>query len=661
MTLGRLGVACGAVLASAARWRYDPWPEPGAVAALDLVAAVEPGLHAALRVWHLAGPACATLVGGSLALSLWDVWGPRRAGGGVRSALPRWPDAGGDEPQLVVGEQHHPVDAVEVAKPTWLTLPAQGLFAGVAIFGAVGTGKTAGCMRPFAQQLLGWRAKEPDRRAAGLVLEVKGDFCAQVGQVLKDAGRGGDYLPLGLGGPWSWNPLDAPEMDAYSLAYQMASLLNQLFGKGKEPFWQQAYTNLLKRIIDLHRLPPRGGWVTLRDLHAMAIDAEAFAAGIEEAVDAVGRSAGMRAVIASAALRGLPAGIRRWRWRDAGEGRVAAEVDAGAVQALREAEVEFDLAAVEDEDSGEQMQRVVDLRNWFSGQWIKLDPKLRTSIVEGITSFLGLFEDPAIARIFCPPAPGADPGRGGPAPLPRLRELIEDGRVVALAMSSASNPALARAIGTMLKNAWLQAALSRTADMARPEAEGRWWRPAAFICDEYQAFATVGENDPTGDEKSFALTRQARVIPIVATQSISSLRSATGGGDAWRTLLQCFRTRLFLSMADADSCKIAQDLCGTVERMKASHSVSESGGRGGVDLVSGALTSAKGGVGASKNYSLRREARFDASRFALLDGFQAIAQPFDGQRSLPPRLCYLKPHFLPRRLGWWHARRAGRL
>jgi hypothetical protein len=31
-------------------------------------------------------------------------------------------------------------------------------------------------------------------------------------------------------------------------------------------------------------------------------------------------------------------------------------------------------------------------------------------------------------------------------------------------------------------------------------------------------------NDPTGDERTFALSRQARLIPIVATQSISSLR-----------------------------------------------------------------------------------------------------------------------------------------
>ena len=52
------------------------------------------------------------------------------------------------------------------------------------------------------------------------------------------------------------------------------------------------------------------------------------------------------------------------------------------------------------------------------------------------------------------------------------------------------------------------------------------WRDLLFVCDEYHSFATTGDTDPSGDERTFALSRQARLIPIVATQSISSLRSA---------------------------------------------------------------------------------------------------------------------------------------
>ena len=143
---------------------------------------------------------------------------------------------------------------------------------------------------------------------------------------------------------------------------------------------------------------------------------------------------------------------------------------------------------------------------------------------------------------------------GRPRHLPPLYELIEGGKVLALNMPAGSNPALARAIGVMLKNAWLQALLMRPAQMK--ESPSTYFRPAVFICDEYQSFASVGEDDPTGDEKSFALTRQCRCIPIVATQSISSLRAVLGSSEAWRALLQTLRTRIFLSLSDDASAKI---------------------------------------------------------------------------------------------------------
>ena len=38
-------------------------------------------------------------------------------------------------------------------------------------------------------------------------------------------------------GRWQWNPLLAWWLNSYSLAYTVSSLLNQLFGKGKELFW----------------------------------------------------------------------------------------------------------------------------------------------------------------------------------------------------------------------------------------------------------------------------------------------------------------------------------------------------------------------------------------------------------------------------------------
>ena len=83
-------------------------------------------------------------------------------------------------PSLVLGEAHFISTPGRAATPTWLTIPQRGLYTGVMILGAVGTGKTSACMYPYVDQLLRWRADDRDRKVGGLVLEVKGDFCAQV-------------------------------------------------------------------------------------------------------------------------------------------------------------------------------------------------------------------------------------------------------------------------------------------------------------------------------------------------------------------------------------------------------------------------------------------------------------------------------------------------
>ena len=94
--------------------------------------------------------------------------------------LPLYPDpAKRTELSLVVGELHHPRKQMPSETPHWLVIPERGLFTGIAIVGAVGSGKTAACMYPFAEQILAYKATDKDRRIGGLILEVKGDFCGE--------------------------------------------------------------------------------------------------------------------------------------------------------------------------------------------------------------------------------------------------------------------------------------------------------------------------------------------------------------------------------------------------------------------------------------------------------------------------------------------------
>ena len=275
LVVGGVSVACA-------------WTWPGVFPEADPVAVLvryhTPNVYRAVVAWYYVAPGVAVFLAGHLLISTSRIWFARMGVRvGLRSRLPRWPlSPSADGPAIVVGEVHHPVRAIESPAPEWLTIPERGLYTGVAIFGAVGSGKTSACMHPFARQLLSWQATNPERRAAALVLEVKGDFCHDIRRMLTELDRGEDYIELSLDGRLTWNPLSATWLDSYSLAYTVASLLNQLFGKGKEPFWQQAYTNLVRWIIELYRVLP-GGWVTLQDVYHCAIDKELFARKITQA------------------------------------------------------------------------------------------------------------------------------------------------------------------------------------------------------------------------------------------------------------------------------------------------------------------------------------------------------------------------------------------
>src|SRR6266700_3812764 len=203
----------------------------------------------------------------------------------VAGQLPRYPDPRRREDLFVVlGEVHDQRRPGPSETPDWLAVPERGLFTGIAILGAVGSGKSSCCMFPYAEQILSYKAHDPEQRIGGIVLEVKGDFCRKVKQILDRHGRGEDYVEISLDSEFRYNPLHN-NLDAYALAFNIASLLNNLFGRGKEPFWQQAYTNLVKFIILLHKVAY--DYVTLFNVYECAISPPLLEQRIREAEEII--------------------------------------------------------------------------------------------------------------------------------------------------------------------------------------------------------------------------------------------------------------------------------------------------------------------------------------------------------------------------------------
>jgi hypothetical protein len=641
------------------------WPFAAHNSLLTLIAIEKPWLFASIRWTYTAMLFSTPLLAYSSLFALLYIFAVKTRPSFARNPLPLYPQpAERDRLFLVLGEIHRPKRLGPAENPQWLTIPERGLFTGIAIFGAIGSGKTTCCMVPFAEQILAYRSSDPERRASALVLEVKGDFCFKIRALLEKYGRSEDYVEISLASEYRYNPLHN-DQDAYALAFGIASLLNNLFGRGKEPFWQQAYTNLVKFVILLHKV--LYDYVTLFDVYACVINPPLLQRKIEEGE---ARFEGEYLLIEVEVFESHPALDAYGFQLDEELGRMKAPFSEALQKYLIENNISFEsqtesghanlFPPIRDERKKQQFEAV---KRWFFEDWLRIEPKLRTSIVEGISVFLSLFDDnPDVKRVFCPPKETYDPvanhnGRYG-TPLPSFSELIEQGKVVALNFPVSLNPGLARTLGTLMKQDFQRALLNRIPRMEQePE---RHFREVLFLCDEYQGFATVGESDPSGDEKFFALSRQAKCIPIVATQSISSLRS-TLSGESWRSLLQTFRTKIFLTLSDDFSAETASRLCGKEEALRPNYSISENGQDARVSILTGRATAHRATLSTSKSYNTQMLPVFEPKIFGELKNAQAIVLAYDGLNPLPPTFCYLKPYYLDPDIGYFEHLAAGRI
>src|SRR5437016_2183517 len=221
------------------------------------------------------------------------------------------------------------------------------------------------CLYPFTEQILAYRAEDPDRRIGGLILEVKGDFCEKVHEILARHGRTGDYVEISLESEYRSNPLHN-DLDAYALAYNIASLLNNLFGRGKEPFWQQAYTNLVKFIILLHKVA--FDYVTLFDVYECAINPDLLESKIKKAE--------RRFIEADFALL----------WEEESN-RYRAPLTPGLVAVFKDRAIQWEPenASRKNPVPAQKKVQLEAVKRWFFQDWKRIEPKLRTSIVEGIS------------------------------------------------------------------------------------------------------------------------------------------------------------------------------------------------------------------------------------------------------------------------------------
>lgn len=588
---------------------------------------------------------------------------PKRLRIGKLPPFPRPRDA--DPLYLVLGETHYQREMEPSENPQWLKMPERGLFTGIAAFGATGSGKTASVLRPAIEQIFYWRRKDQARKPAGIVLEVKGNFCYQVRDVLRSVGRGDDYVELNFSGSYRYNPLQG-EQDAFALAYSVASIITQLYGSGKDPFWQQAYTNMMKFFIILHKSVDE--YCAFLDVYRSMIDPVAVRGKIAEGDGLFHALTTPKTwiLVDKAVSKTWRHELTLFDWIDNGDGQIRGEMDA-ELQALLDEEqipwrIEVDPQPGLSKELALRKAQFEAFKRWYQNIWLAMDARLQTSIIEGLEVVLSLFDtQPELQELFCPPRECYDPIKNADEkygrPLPQMRDLIESGKVLALNFPVAVNPAISKLVAVLIKQEFQRVMLMRISRMA--QHPDKVYREVVFLCDEYHMLATVGHSNPNGDEKFFALSRESKTIPIVATQSFSSLRE-TLGNDGCMALLQCFRTKLFLTINDRFTAEESSKVCGRTDELIPSYAITESGNDARISAVSGNLVSDKSGVSLNTNYGTQKLPTFETKVFAELPNAVCVAFVYDGEDAHPPQLLYLKPYFLPVQQTWFEQRRQRR-
>ncbi len=161
----------------------------------------------------------------------------------------------------------------------------------------------------------------------------------------------------------------------------IASLLNNLFGRGKEPFWQQAYTNLVKFIILLHKVA--FDYVTLFDVYECAIDPTTLEKKINEAERRLTETDSV--LVSEEEYLKHPRELEPFKFRlDEESKSYVATLTPGLAAVLKEKSIQWEAENVggRKQISPEKKEQLEAVKRWFNHDWRRIEPKLRTSIVE---------------------------------------------------------------------------------------------------------------------------------------------------------------------------------------------------------------------------------------------------------------------------------------
>lgn len=263
--------------------------------------------------------------------------------------------------------------------------------------------------------------------------------------------------------------------------------------------------------------------------------------------------------------------------------------------------------------------------NFFEKEFFNLDDRTKNIIMSEITRITSTFvSDYDVMETFC--APKAKLSFSG------FDEVLSSGKIVVLNMNIFEYNMLSRIIATYLK-------LDFQTEIMSNLSKGVVY-PSVFICDEYDKFVSKT------DGEFFSLSREAKCINIVSTQSYSSLKNTLKDESSVKVIIQNLINKIWFRTDDIFTIEESQKQLGKEEKEKTSKSISESAKETTFSYITNSLNSQNSNISETFSTYTQNDFIYELNFFTQnLETFTALTFLSDGNKILTPRKLNMFPYF----------------
>ncbi len=263
--------------------------------------------------------------------------------------------------------------------------------------------------------------------------------------------------------------------------------------------------------------------------------------------------------------------------------------------------------------------------DFFEKEFQNLDDRTKGIIISEITRITNTFvSDYDVMNTFCAPKEKLT--------FSGFEEVLNKGKIVVLNMNIFEYNALSKIIATYLKLDFQTEVMYRLSKNIV--------KTSAFICDEYDKFASKT------DCEFFSLSREAKCINIVSTQSYSSLKTTLKDEATVKVIVQNLINKIWFRTDDIFTIEEAQKQLGKEDKEKVSKSISESAKETNFSYITNCLHSQNSNIAETYSTYLQNDFIFDSKFFTQnLETFTALTFLSNGNTIFPPGKLKMFPHF----------------